>query len=68
MSIHTRIGKPGGFEMIREHFIFKYLFVSLAIFLKTDAAGRLFILIFIQQKIDAGTFFFEIQRIFFGNI
>ena len=30
--------------------------VSLAIFLKTDAAGWLFILIFIQQKTDAGTF------------
>ena len=30
--------------------------VSRAIFLKTDAAGRLFILIFIQQKTDAGTF------------
>ena len=29
-------------------------------FLKTDVAGRLFILIFIQQKTDAGTFFFEI--------
>ena len=33
-------------------------------FLKTDAAGRLFILIFIQQKTDAGTFFSEIQTIF----
>ena len=29
-------------------------------FLKTDAAGRLFI----QQKTDSGTFFFEIQTIF----
>ena len=28
-------------------------------FLKTDAAGRLFILIFIQQKTDAGTFFIK---------
>ena len=27
-------------------------------FLKTDAAGRGFIFIFIQQKTDAGTFFF----------
>ena len=33
-------------------------------FLKTDAAGRLFILIFIQQKTDAVTFFFEIHTIF----
>ena len=30
--------------------------VSRAIFLKTGAAGRLFILIFMQQKTDAGTF------------
>ena len=30
-------------------------------FLKTDAAGRLLILI--QEKTDAGTFFFEIQTI-----
>ena len=36
----------------------KYCFVSRAIFFKTDAAGRLFILIFIQQKTDAVTFFF----------
>ena len=35
-------------------------------FFKTDAAGRLFILSFIQQKTDAGTFFFEIQTILSG--
>ena len=35
-------------------------------FLKTDAAGRLFILIFIQQKTDAGTFFFRNSKDFFG--
>ena len=35
-------------------------------FLKTDAAGRLFILIFIQQKTDAGTIFFRNSNNFFG--
>ena len=33
-------------------------------FLKTDAAGRLFILIFIQQKTDEGTFFSKFEQFF----
>ena len=39
--------------------------VSQAIFLKTDVAGRLFILLFIQQKTDARTFFFSKFKQFF---
>ena len=35
-------------------------------FLKTHAAGRLFILIFIKQKTDVGTFFFRNSNNFFG--
>ena len=46
----------------------KYWFDSQAIFLKTDAAGRLFILILIQQKTDAVNFFFKIQTIFLDII
>ena len=36
-------------------------------FKKTDAAGRVFILIIIQQKTDAGTFFSKFRTIFFKS-